>query len=77
MLKPECMAPKAQHLPCCASAQVWELVSPRLADKPKVLEWLRANTRPLAEQQTAGSSSGGAAPAAAAAEDKVLVGNNA
>jgi Xaa-Pro aminopeptidase len=34
-------------------AQVWEEVSPRLADRPKVLEWLRTNTRPLAEQVAA------------------------
>ncbi len=31
-------------------AQVWEQVSPRLSDKPQVLEWLRVNTRPLKEQ---------------------------
>lgn len=42
--------------------QVWEAVSPRLADKPKVLEWLKVNTRPLAEQIAARE----AAPAPAA-----------
>lgn len=31
--------------------KVWEQVSPRLADKPEVLEWLRINTRPIKEQQ--------------------------
>jgi hypothetical protein len=28
-------------------------VSPRLQDKPRALEWLLTNTRPLAEQQKA------------------------
>jgi len=43
--------------------QVWEAVSPRLADRPRVLEWLRTNTRPLAEQVAARA----AAPAPAVA----------
>jgi Xaa-Pro aminopeptidase len=41
---------------------VWEAVSPRLADKPRALEWLRDNTRPLAAQVAARR-----APAAVAA----------
>lgn len=32
-------------------AQVWREISPRLEGSPRALEWLRANTRPLAEQQ--------------------------
>jgi len=32
-------------------ARVWDAVSPRLAHSPDALEWLRKNTRPLAEQQ--------------------------
>ncbi|GLC69902.1 hypothetical protein PLESTF_000893800 [Pleodorina starrii] len=31
-------------------AEVWKLVSPRMQDQPELLEWLRTNTRPLAEQ---------------------------
>jgi hypothetical protein len=34
------------------TGQVWERVSPRLQDKPEVLQWLRAATRPLAQQQS-------------------------
>ncbi|KAG2489091.1 hypothetical protein HYH03_012317 [Edaphochlamys debaryana] len=34
-------------------AQVWEQVSPRMQDKPELLAWLKANTRPLAEQHAA------------------------
>ena len=30
--------------------QVWKLVSPRLEDKPRALEWLAMNTRPLQVQ---------------------------
>ncbi|KAF5843716.1 hypothetical protein DUNSADRAFT_8231 [Dunaliella salina] len=33
--------------------QVWEAVSPRIQGNPELLEWLRVNTRPLAEQQSA------------------------
>jgi Xaa-Pro aminopeptidase len=44
--------------------EVWGAVSPRLADKPRVLEWLRVNTRPLAEQI---ASPGAAVPAPAVA----------
>lgn len=40
-------------------AQVWEAVSPRLADKPEVLEWLRVNTRPLQEQKVAQAAAAG------------------
>jgi len=31
--------------------QVWNSVSPRVQNNPEILEWLRVNTRPLAEQQ--------------------------
>ena len=30
--------------------QVWKLVSPRLENKPRALEWLAMNTRPLEVQ---------------------------
>lgn len=43
--------------------QVWEAVSPRLQDKPDVLEWLKRNTAPLRQQLAANTA---AAPAAAA-----------
>lgn len=43
--------------------QVWDAVSPRLGDKPAVLEWLRRNTAPLKEQLAAAAA---AAPVAAA-----------
>ena len=33
--------------------QVWTAVSPRLQDRPRALEWLATNTRPLAVQQRA------------------------
>jgi hypothetical protein len=47
--------------------QVWEAVSPRLGDKPKVLEWLKKNTAPLKEQKAGGAMEVPAAAAAAAA----------
>lgn len=46
------------------SAQVWEAVSPRLSGHARALQWLRANTRPLAEQVAAR----GVAPAVVAAQ---------
>jgi hypothetical protein len=52
------------RLPAAILPQVWEQVSPRLADRPQLLQWLRTNTRPLAEQKAA---------TAAAPADKVLV----
>ncbi|KXZ49610.1 hypothetical protein GPECTOR_20g466 [Gonium pectorale] len=33
--------------------EVWREVAPRLQEHPALLEWLRANTRPLAEQLAA------------------------
>jgi hypothetical protein len=33
--------------------QVWEAVSPRLAGDEETLQWLKENTRPLAEQKAA------------------------
>jgi len=47
----------------CLCLQVWEAVSPRLQDKPDVLEWLKRNTAPLRQQLAANTA---AAPAAAA-----------
>jgi Xaa-Pro aminopeptidase len=46
-LKPEDVAWLDQY-----HADVWAEVSPRLQGKPEVLEWLKKNTRPLAEQQS-------------------------
>lgn len=36
-----------------AVLQVWNAVSPRLQDKPEVLEWLKRNTAPLRDQMLA------------------------
>lgn len=43
------MQPQLMHFHPC-TFQVWESVSPRLAQEPVALEWLKKNTRPLDEQ---------------------------
>jgi hypothetical protein len=48
-----------------AAVQVWQRVSPLLADKPDVLAWLKRNTAPL-KQQLAAAESAAPAPAMAA-----------
>ncbi|KAI8470117.1 MAG: hypothetical protein J3K34DRAFT_459008 [Monoraphidium minutum] len=62
MIEPGLMKPEEVAWLDDYHKEVWAAVSPRLADKPKVLEWLRTNTRPLAEQVAARPAA--AAPAA-------------
>lgn len=53
MIEPALLSPEEAAWLDAYHSAVWDAVSPRLAGKDAALAWLRANTRPLAEQVAA------------------------